>query len=100
VTPSATTTPADLATTTTPGEVQRRHPGPDREPRDGITKSDLARAPPPPCALVDRRRYPTPHAVIAARLHGRVEDPVEGFVYEPLPMAAALRRLLGRLASV
>jgi len=51
-------------------------------------------------AVVDRRRYPTPHAVIAARLNGRVEDPVEGFVYEPLPLTAALRRLLGRLASV
>jgi hypothetical protein len=50
-------------------------------------------------AVVDKRRYPTPHAVIAARLNGRVEDPVEGFVYEPLPLAAALRRLLGRLAS-
>jgi hypothetical protein len=49
--------------------------------------------------LVDRRRYPTPHAVIADRLNGRVEDPVEGFVHEPLPMAAALRRLLDRLAS-
>jgi hypothetical protein len=49
--------------------------------------------------VVDVRRYPTPHAVIAARLNGRVEDPVEGFVDEPLPLAAALRRLLDRLAS-
>ena len=49
--------------------------------------------------MVDVRRYPTPHAVTAARLNGRVEDPVEGFVDEPLPLAAALRRLLGRLAS-
>jgi hypothetical protein len=50
-------------------------------------------------AVVDMRRHPTPHQVIADRLNGRVEEPVEGFVDEPLPMTAALRRLLGRLAS-
>jgi hypothetical protein len=88
--------PPDAASVGFPGRIVAReitgllHLGVVRYQREGGRRAR---------ALVDRRRYPTPHAVIAARLNGRVEEPVEGFVYEPLPMAAELRRLLDRLAS-